>query len=135
MRISDWSSDVCSSDLLAYAKFGWETLTRQPVRHEAEALDDLAGLTKGTLLRVPRVLFSGAWRGLEVIVLDPLVGQRLWLRSVQDMPVEVAIALADLRQRSFAEPGDSTFWRRSTAQLERVMTSLDERGKIGHAHV
>src|SRR3546814_7223625 len=103
MRISNWSSDVCSSDLLAYAKFGWETLTRQLVRHEAEALDDLAGLTKGTLLRVPRVLFSGAWRGLEVIVLDPLVGQRLWLRSVSDMPVEVAIALADLRPRSFAE--------------------------------
>src|SRR3546814_14552021 len=72
--------------VLAYAKFGWETLTRQLVRHEAEALDDLAGLTKGTLLRVPRVLFSGAWRGLEVIVLDPLVGQRLWIRSVSDMP-------------------------------------------------
>src|SRR3546814_19817048 len=45
------------------------------------------------------------------------------------MPVEVAIALAGLRQRSFAELGDSTFWRRSTAQLERVMPSLDERGR------
>ncbi|HEY9549253.1 MAG TPA: hypothetical protein VIR45_07105, partial [Kiloniellaceae bacterium] len=115
--------------VLAYAKFGWETLTRQLVRHEAEALDDLAGLTKGSLLKVPRVLFSGAWRGIEAIVLDPLVGQRLRPRSVADMPVGAAIALAQLRQRRLAELGDSAFWRRSTAQLERVMTSLDEQGR------
>src|SRR3546814_14624664 len=59
--------------VLAYAKFGWETLTRQLVRHEAEALDDLAGMPKGTLLMVPRVLFSGDRRGRAVIVLASLV--------------------------------------------------------------
>jgi hypothetical protein len=42
------------------------------------------------------------------------------------MPVGAAIALADLRRRPLAELGDSTFWRRSTAQIERIMSSLDD---------
>ena len=115
--------------VLAYAKFGWETLTRQLVRHEAEALGDLTELTRGTALRVPRVLFSGAWRGIEAIVLAPLVGQRLRPRSASDMPVEAAIALAELRRGPLAEFGGSAFWRRATAQLERIMVSLDEPGR------
>lgn len=115
--------------VLAYAKFGWETLTRQLVRHEAQVLGELAGLTKGTILRVPRVLFSGAWRGIEAVVLAPLVGHRLRLRSLSDMPVDAAIALAALSPRSRVALGDSAFWRRSTEQLDRIMPSLDERDR------
>jgi hypothetical protein len=112
--------------VLAYAKFGWEKLTRQLVRHEAQVLGELVSRTKGTPLRVPRVLFSGAWRGIEAVVLAPLAGQRLRLRSVSDMPVDAAIALAELRPRSRAELGDSAFWRKSAAQFDRIMPALDE---------
>src|SRR3546814_11000470 len=30
MRISDWSSDVCSSDLVACYRFGWPRLPKRP---------------------------------------------------------------------------------------------------------
>src|SRR5690606_7035322 len=113
---------------LAYANFGCEALTRRLVRHEAEVLDELAVLTSGSPLKVPRVLFSGAWRGIETLVLNPLVGQRLQVRSVSDLPVEMAIALAELRERSFAELGHSACWHRLAAQLEPVMIALDEQG-------
>ena len=112
--------------VLAYAKFGWEKLTRQLVRHEAQVLGELVSRTKGTPLRMPRVLFSGAWRGIEAVVLAPLAGRRLRLRSLSDMPVDATIALAALSPRSSAELGDSAFWRRSTEQLDRIMPSLDE---------
>lgn len=115
--------------VLAYAKFGCEALTRRLVRHEAEVLDELAVLTSGSPLKVPRVLFSGAWRGIEALVLNPLVGQRLQVRSVSDLPVEMAIALAELRERSFAELGNSACWHRLAAQLEQVMMSLDEQSR------
>src|SRR3546814_5014510 len=39
MRISDWSSDVCSSDLLKYVG-GREALETLPDRHAAAALGD-----------------------------------------------------------------------------------------------
>jgi hypothetical protein len=122
--------------VLAYAKFGWEVLTRQLVRHEAEVLGELASLTKSTPIRVPRVLFSGALQGIESVVLAPLAGQRLRLRSLSDLPVDAAIALAALRRRSRVELVDSAFWRRSTAQLARIMPSLGERDRdvVATAH-
>src|SRR3546814_19499914 len=36
MRISDWSSDVCSSALIARERFGGVPVVRQAIRHELE---------------------------------------------------------------------------------------------------
>jgi hypothetical protein len=111
----------------AYAKFGCEALTRRLVRHEAEALAELAGLTRGSFLRVPPVLFSGEWNGMEVIVLAPLSGHRVRLRSVSDMPVEACIALAALRPSARVPLGDSAFWRRTKAQIANIVPVLSDR--------
>src|SRR3546814_14588615 len=46
MRISDWSSDVCSSDLLAFENAAWSDPTMiTPERTEAEAAKLRAGRT------------------------------------------------------------------------------------------
>src|SRR3546814_5035068 len=46
MRISDWSSDVCSSDLIAFLEQG---ARRFDAAREAVTLRDLAGRTKAEL--------------------------------------------------------------------------------------
>src|SRR3546814_11101658 len=45
MRISDWSSDVCSSDLLQFAAVGFQRPGADP--HRAAGRDHLAGLAAG----------------------------------------------------------------------------------------
>src|SRR3546814_2882363 len=65
MRISDWSSDVCSSDLLGHNKYlGWTNTVNRP------DLIDVYRLTlddSGDNYR-----FDGAWR--------PLEEKRIWLK-------------------------------------------------------
>ncbi|MGE5765670.1 MAG: hypothetical protein ACM35H_00675 [Bacteroidota bacterium] len=112
-----------------YAKFGCEPLTRRLVRHEAEALRELVDLTRGTFLRVPPVLYSGEWHGMEAIVLAPLSGHPFRLRSVSDMPVDACIALAALRPRARAALGESCFWQRAKAQILDILPVLSERDR------
>ncbi|HEY0002701.1 MAG TPA: hypothetical protein VGB74_19770 [Actinoplanes sp.] len=72
-------------DTFGFAKIGIGPLTQRLVRAETAALNALgsSGLTK---LTVPRVLFAGQWRGLQVLVQSalpvwlpraPLTGRRL----------------------------------------------------------
>jgi len=114
--------------VLAYAKFGWEPLTRRLIRHEAGVLNELAPLTRGTPLRVPRVLFGGDWHGLEALVLAPLRGHKLKVRTPADIPVKAALALAALRRSSSARLGESLFWHRMAAQIGDIAPALDELG-------
>src|SRR3546814_8764477 len=67
MRISDWSSDVCSSDLLRNARFG---IAEQPLGFQHHAvLDQLAGSTPhGALDRFVELARSEARRvGTECV--------------------------------------------------------------------
>src|SRR3546814_8817022 len=50
MRISDWSSDVCSSDLLVHDNFG--LMTQQAAANDAGALTDIA-IADARLRRIP----------------------------------------------------------------------------------
>src|SRR3546814_17995681 len=74
MRISDWSSDVCSSDLIAVA--GLED--RQPVPADGQTLGELVmrgnTLMKGYLKNeaATREAFSGGWfRTGDLAVMHP----------------------------------------------------------------
>src|SRR3546814_2462071 len=62
MRISDWSSDVCSSDLLG---------ARAGIYSKEQTLDALAAIAAGLDLRKGR-----NWRPLEDTTYDPIIAAR-----------------------------------------------------------
>lgn len=118
-------------EVLAYAKFGWDGLTRRLIQNETKALNELELRTSGSGLHVPRVLCSRNWNGLEVIVVAPLevVGTTPW-RST-DVPVAASIALVGTRLRTRSRFRDSPFWRRVVGEIERAAPLMDaETGKI-----
>jgi len=113
--------------VLAYAKFGWEGLTQRLIRHEAKVLGELAPLTRGMPLRVPAVLHSGEWCGLEALVLAPLSCMGRTPRSSTEVPIGASVALAGLDARTVQRLGDSAFWRRTTSQMAHVAPLLPNR--------
>jgi hypothetical protein len=115
--------------VLAYAKFGWEDLTQRLIRHEADVLNELATLTRGMPLRVPAVLHSGRWCGLEALVLAPLPGMGKTPRSSTDVPIGAAVALAGLGTRVVQRLGDSAFWRRTISQVVEVAPLFDDKSR------
>jgi hypothetical protein len=106
--------------VLAYAKFGWDSLTRRLIRHEAALLSKLAPLTRDTVLHVPRVMHAGEWRGLETLLLAPLECKGRTPRSPADVPVAASIALASIRPQVVERLGDSTFWSRTVARVREL---------------
>jgi len=116
-------------EVLAYAKFGWETLTCKLVRREAAVLDELGPLTRGTLLRVPRALYTGQWRGFEALVVAPLAGNGRTPHSLADLPIAASIALADLAPRTDERLASSDFWKRTGAQAAQVEPLLSEHAR------
>src|SRR3546814_1320049 len=61
MRISDWSSDVCSSDLLKAARAKGIVVTNTP----GVLTEDTADMTMALILSVPRRLAEGVQMVLE----------------------------------------------------------------------
>ncbi|WP_122816506.1 hypothetical protein [Nocardioides pantholopis] len=70
---------------LCYAKAGVGALSTGLVRAETRALASVAAMGLRSL-RVPRVLRTGRWRGLELLATSPLAG-RGSLRHPADLPV------------------------------------------------
>ena len=61
--------------VLAYAKVGWNELTRPLVAAEAEALRSIAArAAEPRAFRVARLLHAGDWHGNTLTVVEPLVG-------------------------------------------------------------
>lgn len=112
--------------ILAYAKFGWDDLTRQLVRHETTVLTELASLTEGLPLRVPRVLYRGECLGLEAGVLAPIQGRPLRVRSPSDMPILAAVAVANMRPRVRQNLCESIFWQQIVKDVVLVGPQLQE---------
>ena len=111
--------------VLAYGKFGWDPLTCRLVRLEAAVLNELASLTRDTVLQLPRVLHAGSWQGLETLVLAPLEGVGTTPRSPAAVPVATSVALAGLRPR-VERLDDSTFWRRTKSRIAQVAPVLSD---------
>ena len=110
---------------LAFAKFGWDSLTQTLIRTEAATLRALADTTRTGPIHVPKVLFADRWNDLEVLVVAPLadMGRAPW-RSESEV-TEAAIALAVLGETGRARLGDSAFWSGLSAAVDRLSPLLD----------
>src|SRR3546814_9545675 len=131
MRISDWSSDVCSSDRLSMkkpdAKVGLfiysEQAWRSAVQHRLVAHRTLvgAGGEQGVGLERRRHL-TGAWLGglpAFLVLLDAAVGQLF----IADLQLDAAVG--DVDQHLVAV----------LHQPDGAARSRFRRGEIGRAHV
>jgi hypothetical protein len=112
--------------VLAYAKFGWENLTRRLICHEASVLGELALLTRESVLQVPGIIYAGEWRDLETLVLAPLEGIGRTPRSPAKIPVAASVALAGVRPRVIERLCDSKFWWRTLSRIGQLAPLLSE---------
>lgn len=107
---------------VGFAKVGVDELTRALVAAERDALVALAAGAPGlAVTRVPRVLYSGVWEGLEVLVQSPLTRDPLRgrpdARRLRAAMREVA-AVEGMRRGDLVA---SDYWRR----LRRGVRALD----------
>ena len=112
--------------VLAYAKFGWEKLTRRLICHEASVLAELAALPRESVLQVPRIIYSGEWHNLETLVMAPLEGTGRTPRSSASVPVAASVALAGVRPGVVERFGDSAFCRRTLSRIGQFAPLLSE---------
>lgn len=110
---------TASGDTIGFAKIGINPLTSALVRAEGNALTALAPLA-GELegLRLPRVLGSGSWNGLEVLVLSPLP---VWLRRTPLRSGQLGAVLAELCAVTGTTSGrlaGSEYWQHLVARIE-----------------
>lgn len=118
---------VVSTDgkALAFAKFGWDGLTKRLIRHEAATLGQLGTQVCLSGLHVPQVIWSGDWNGLETLVLAPLEGMGKTPWHAADVPVAASIALSGARPRTRSRLEESNFWRRVAIEVERVTPRME----------
>src|SRR3546814_12615652 len=74
MRISDWSSDVCSSDLLRATPVG---MKRFKTEGEMEKVERLRRPPEGELLATDQIVGQARWLGYTIgITMSNLMGQQ-----------------------------------------------------------
>lgn len=109
-------------DVLGYVKIGWNPLTRRLVRNEGHVLAELEGrMSSLAAYEVPRVLHSGDWRELEILVLSPLPG-----RVFRMTPDHIKTAATAMNEVSRLIAGDerrlaeSDYWFMERARIRDV---------------
>jgi hypothetical protein len=107
----------------AYAKVGWNELTRALVRTESRVLASLHAESPPSSFRVPRMLYTGGCGELELVVVEAPAG-RLWYdprrRAPRSLPVDATRELASLaptRRRPLAQSGFLAGRRREVEEL------------------
>src|SRR3546814_20714839 len=88
MRISDWSSDVCSSDLIP-----WAIPTVVSAKMWAWMLNDLYGVANAVLLGLGLIDEPLAWLGDPVLSLAAVIAVDVWKAT----PFVALLALAALQ--------------------------------------
>src|SRR3546814_8565246 len=81
MRISDWSSDVCSSDLKAAEK-SWRRTLREDERGEAGLRSDRANRGRGWSARFRKSWEYGKWRPFCAALGTGTLRRSPWLRPI-----------------------------------------------------
>ena len=114
--------------VLAYAKFGWDELTRRLVHREADVLTELGPLCHKTPVRVPGIIHKGPWTDFETLIVDPLSGKGRTPRAISDIPAAAVQALAALRPPQTARLAESAVWRRIRAEAKDFAPAMP-----GHA--
>ncbi|MDA5094655.1 hypothetical protein O2N63_11220 [Aliiroseovarius sp. KMU-50] len=113
-------------EVLAYAKFGWESLTKRLIRNEAKTLSELASLASGRKISVPRILCSRDWNGLEVLVVAPVNPKGTTPWQTTDISIEASMTLPGRGSEIPERLGESAFWHRVSAEIERTAPHIDE---------
>lgn len=105
---------TAQGEVVGYAKLGVTPFTRELVRHEAEALRELAGRSWEHLV-VPPVVHHGRWRGHELLVVGALEGSA---RAATPGTLSVAmVELARFRGVTTTSLAESTYWTRLGERL------------------
>jgi hypothetical protein len=107
---------------VAFVKVGTNPLTARLVRDEAAALRTLRDAGSG--LDIPRVLWSGSWRDLELLVLAPLPLRGQTAEPPWDAVVATARTIAEVNGRRTAVLRETPYWR---ALGERLTAAGDDR--------
>ena len=94
---------------VAFVKVGTNPLTARLVRDEADALRALH--RSGSKLDIPRVLWSGSWQDLELLVLAPLPLRGQTAEPPWDAVVATARTIAEVNGRRTAVLRETTYWR------------------------
>ena len=115
-------------EAVAFVKIGDTGTARGLLAGEAEALsylnDRLPGPGSRGGLHVPRLLHHGTWRGLDLLVLEPLPTGALGLRRREQAPTAQMRALFEVGGVERGPLGASAYWDEMAASPGRV---IDER--------
>jgi hypothetical protein len=111
-------------DCIAFAKIGWNALSRRLVRHEAEVLSELGTATSGvSSFRVPRLIALREGRSVDILVMTPVpIGRSTFHGPPLEAPVQATREIANFRGRTQGIFGDSTYWnelKRRVAEIGR----------------
>jgi hypothetical protein len=119
-----------AGDVLGYAKIGWNPLTRELVRHEADVLTELREATRRfAAFEVPRVLHAGDWREFELLVLSPLGGRPF--RTTRRQIDLTATAINEIWRLFTVDEmplAESDFWFTERARTR----AADDGGRLAH---
>src|SRR3546814_17086270 len=110
MRISDWSSDVCSSDLLAGGVGSGPDA--MPVHLEDDLLHEIEGQEADERARAPAVLVERQLHDLGLLLLQIYEKRRLVLAPVVDIDRHANAVAA---RKGDEVPGGETEWRANVA--------------------
>ncbi|SOD93446.1 hypothetical protein [Caenispirillum bisanense] len=113
---------------LAYAKFGWEPLTRRLIAAEAAMLATLAPAVAGSPVTVPAVLAAGPWNGLQALVVAPLPAGGRAPARLADIPPEALSALVCALPPRQLRLGQSPFWHRERRRIGTLADHLSAAG-------
>lgn len=115
--------------VLAYAKVGWNPVTRQLVRTEANVLQQLDRLPSPSSFEVPSVLHAGRWQGLELLVIAPLATgpRRRTSPPLKFPPVAATVEVTSLGELRHGPLQASYWWTATRRRLARVEATLGAR--------
>ena len=106
-------------ELLAFAKIGWNEVTKDGVRSEADALAALDGGTD--LLATPRLVHRGPWLGHEILVTSPLPASVRRYRAQDGAPsLAVSREVAGLRGTTRSTLAQSAYLGRLHSRIDAV---------------
>jgi hypothetical protein len=105
-------------EVLAYAKIGWNSVTKTLVEREADALEAYRAVTPRTF-DVPSLIHRGSWNGLRLTVVSPgpqRVRRRRRLYALPDARVieEIAEVLGGADDETV---GTSMYWSRLSERI------------------
>jgi hypothetical protein len=115
-----------SGEVLAYAKVGWNALTRSLVRNEAQVLEKFGrNATKPSSFSVPTVIHAGQCGDLDVLVLAAVPQTPLFAKAPSRRGLLAASReISSLERGGRAQLATSTWWHATCTRLDALRGSM-----------